>query len=109
MIQKMKSSFWSYFFLLIMTGIFGSVFVAIIGKICSKLFKIPDTTFDNYGWRGISVCLIGFGLMSVIIGILVTIDEGLSHVVSTLMLLVIFSLIPIYFGIKFLKHETINQ
>ena len=43
MSENKKGSFWSYFFLVIITGLVGSVICAGIGVICSKIFEIPET------------------------------------------------------------------
>ena len=105
MSENKKGSFWSYFFLVIITGLVGSVICAGIGVMCSKIFEIPETSFDNYGWRGFSVCLILNGIVFLLIGIMLVLEEGLSELFITLAMICLFTVIPTWFSVKYLQSE----
>lgn len=96
-----KCGFWSYVLLFFVTGIIGSVFFSIIGVIVSKIFKLKGADYGSYCWRGISLFLVIFGIFVIFISIITIIDEGISHVVSSLVLSVIFGGIPIYVSINY--------
>lgn len=105
---KKKSNFWSYVILLFITGVFGSVICMGVGYIVSELYKMPHTTLNAYGWRGVSACVILYGILFLIMGIMFVIEEGLSELFASLLMVCLFTVIPSWFSVKYLKSEKVG-
>lgn len=98
--EKTKSNIWSYITLFLITGIVGAPFVAGIGYVITKMLKRSKTRFDNYGWRGIGILTILFGVFALILSMVVILKGETESVLGTLIVGILLGVAPIYIGKK---------
>lgn len=101
-----KSNTWSYVILFLITGLIGAPIAAGIGYIVTKVLKIPTTSFDNYGWRGIGALVILFGVFALLMGTIVIIKGETDSVLGTLLVGILLGVAPIYIGKKLIMNWT---
>jgi|LGOV01.1.fsa_nt_gb hypothetical protein len=104
--KPQKSKSWSYVTLFLITGFVGAPIMAAIGYIVTKAIKRPKTGFDDYGWRGVGTGSILFGIYSFLLGIVVIVRGETSSIIGTLIITILFGILPLYIGKKLIIDWT---
>ena len=80
--------------------------VCLSKNIVTKAIKRPKTGFDDYGWRGVGTGSILFGIYSFLLGIVVIVRGETSSIIGTLIITILFGILPLYIGKKLIIDWT---